>query len=289
MKVVATTATIRGEDRQCEHLFGLRSVVVPLPGPSLEESFYWRIDPAAPQRRYVGIQPTPGHRRDGPRPDPHAFHPGSPAAGRMAPPRFRARGRAARALDALCDLVPVSLTYVTSLVDFGKLRRSIETQVNEYLRSQGLDEVSVASSTATPSSTRFATLLTIRPRRADRVRHRDQHGLPRRRRGPAQPDGVQRHAQVHGRVHPGQLPHRPDLPRRRLHDLQPVRERDRSHFRYHGKFHEYLDRMVEPVAINRWSRYAARKTLPGLFMAELLQVANRAFWDAGSAPPTCTT
>jgi hypothetical protein len=63
-----------------------------------------------------------------------------------------------------------------------------------------------------------------------------------------------------------------------------VRERDRSHFRYHGKFHEYLDRMVEPVAINRWSRYAARKTLPGVLMAEILQVGNRDYWEAGRAP-----
>ena len=76
----------------------------------------------------------------------------------------------------------------------------------------------------------------------------------------------------------------PEIPRARLHDLQPVRERDRSHFRYHGKFHEYLDRMVAPVAINRWSRYAARKTLPGVLMADILQVANRDFWDAGGAP-----
>jgi hypothetical protein len=42
--------------------------------------------------------------------------------------------------------------------------------------------------------------------------------------------------------------------------------------------------MVEPVAINRWSRYAALKTLPGVLMADVLQVANRDYWDAGSAP-----
>jgi hypothetical protein len=42
--------------------------------------------------------------------------------------------------------------------------------------------------------------------------------------------------------------------------------------------------MVEPVAINRWSAYAARKTLPGVLMAQLLQVANRDFWAAGRAP-----
>jgi hypothetical protein len=66
--------------------------------------------------------------------------------------------------------------------------------------------------------------------------------------------------------------------------FNPVRERDRSHFRYHAKFHEYLDRMVEPVAINRWSRYAARKTMPGLLMAHLLQIANHDYWLRGGAP-----
>ncbi len=58
MKVVATTATIRGEDRQCEHLFGLESIIVPLPGPSLEASFYWRLHHEKPLRRFVGIQPS---------------------------------------------------------------------------------------------------------------------------------------------------------------------------------------------------------------------------------------
>jgi phosphoglycolate phosphatase-like HAD superfamily hydrolase len=66
--------------------------------------------------------------------------------------------------------------------------------------------------------------------------------------------------------------------------FNPVRERDRSHFRYHAKFHEYLDRMVEPVAINRWSRFAVKRTLPGILMGEILQVGNRAWWDAGNAP-----
>src|SRR5581483_4981115 len=43
----------------------------------------------------------------------------------------------------ILEFYRVSLTYLTSLVDFGKLRRSMETQVNEYLRSTGLDEVRV--------------------------------------------------------------------------------------------------------------------------------------------------
>src|SRR6202035_2503634 len=57
MKIIATTATIKGEDRQVEHLFGLRSVVVPLPGPSLEGSFYWKLTDD-PMRRFIGVQPN---------------------------------------------------------------------------------------------------------------------------------------------------------------------------------------------------------------------------------------
>lgn len=63
MKVVATTATIRGEDRQSEHLFGLRSVVVPLPGPNLDESFYWRLDRGLPSVDSSGSCRPGGPRR----------------------------------------------------------------------------------------------------------------------------------------------------------------------------------------------------------------------------------
>jgi hypothetical protein len=58
--------------------------------------------------------------------------------------------------------------------------------------------------------------------------------------------------------------------------MKPARERDQSHFAYFGKYHEFLGRLVEPVAINRWSKFSLQRTLPGLFMAVLLQDrANR--------------
>ena len=58
--------------------------------------------------------------------------------------------------------------------------------------------------------------------------------------------------------------------------LHPARERDQSHYSYFVKFHEYLGQLIEPVAINRWSKFSVQRTLPGLFMAVLLQViANR--------------
>jgi hypothetical protein len=58
--------------------------------------------------------------------------------------------------------------------------------------------------------------------------------------------------------------------------FHPVRERDQSHYAYFDKYHEYLGQLVEPVAINRWSRFSIQRTMPGLFMGVLLQlIANR--------------
>jgi hypothetical protein len=57
--------------------------------------------------------------------------------------------------------------------------------------------------------------------------------------------------------------------------FNPPRERDQSHYGYFEKNHEFLGQMVEPVAINRWARFGARKTLPGLFMGVLLQCLSR--------------
>jgi hypothetical protein len=286
MKVIATTATIKGEDRQCEHLFGLRSVVVPRPGPTLEGSFYWTIDREAPMRRFVGILP---HRLTAEMAlirILQAFHSGVrrleregagavPALGAISPEAF----------EELLAFYRISLTYLTSLVDFGKLRRSMETQVNEYLRSNDLAEVSVRelSGDTTFDDVR-ATLDELEAgshTEAVIATSMISHGVDVARLNvmvfQGMPKSMAEYIQASSRV--GR-----NLLGVVFMVFNPVRERDRSHFRYHGKFHEYIDRMVEPVAINRWSRYAARKTLPGVLMAEILQTGNRAFWNAGGAP-----
>jgi hypothetical protein len=287
MKVVCTTATIEGEDRQCEHLFGLPSVVVPLPGPSLRGSFYWRLREDQPLRRFVGILP---HRTT---PEQtmarilQAFHRAIRRLeheGKVCTPALAELSDADFA--ALVDLYRVSLTYVTSLVDFGKLRRTMESQVNEDLRSRGLRELVVRELSGDTTFDDVRATLDDLQRRGgsteavigtsmvshgvdvDRLNVMLFNGMPK-----AMAEYIQASSRV-GRNVLGLV----------FMIFNPVRERDRSHFRYHAKFHEYLDRMVEPVAINRWSRYAARKTIPGLLMAQILQVANRDYWRAGGAP-----
>ena len=285
MKVIATTATIKGEDRQVDHLFGLRSVVVPLPGPSLEESFYWRLTDR-PMRRFVGVQPNRTTAEQALVRILQAFHEEVRALEAVGPERVAALAAMSRDdFDALLDLCRVSLTYVTSLVDFGKLRRSMDTQVNEYLRRRLLPEVAVRElsgdtgfddvrvtldhlTDSGPTDGVIATSMVSHGVDVDRLNVMVFNGMPK-----SMAEYIQASSRV-GRRYLGLV----------FMIFNPVRERDRSHFRYHGKFHEYLDRMVAPVAINRWSRYAARKTLPGVLMADILQVANRDFWEAGRAP-----
>ncbi|MFD8716841.1 helicase-related protein [Streptomyces sp. NPDC059629] len=288
MKVVATTATIRGEDRQSEHLFGLPSVVVPLPGPSREESFYWKLDRDRPMRRFVGVMPTRGTAEM--------------TLVRMLTSAHRAlwklvrredmsdefAGWPAEELEDTVDLYRTSLTYVTSLVDFGKIRRSLDTQVNEALRREGFPDLQVAelksennrgldgvrgvledlSTTGGETGMVVATSMASHGVDVDRLNLMLFNGMPR-----SMAEYIQASSRV-GRSYHGLV----------FMLFNPVRERDRSHYRYHGKFHDYLDRMVEPVAINRWSRFAVRRTLPGILMGQVLQIANRDWWQAGNAP-----
>jgi hypothetical protein len=55
----------------------------------------------------------------------------------------------------------------------------------------------------------------------------------------------------------------------------PQSERDRSIFGRFSKFHQYLDRLVDPAAITRWPEPAMRRTLPGLLSGYLMSVASQ--------------
>src|SRR5437764_11246031 len=50
----------------------------------------------------------------------------------------------------------------------------------------------------------------------------------------------------------------------------PQSERDRSVLDRFVKFHEYVDRLVDPSAINRWPEPAIRRTTPGILAGYLM-------------------
>ena len=57
--------------------------------------------------------------------------------------------------------------------------------------------------------------------------------------------------------------------------------RERSQFHYFLPNHRYLDRLVEPVPINRFSSFAAQRTVPGLLVGLLLSYYSRDLYQRG--------
>lgn len=55
--------------------------------------------------------------------------------------------------------------------------------------------------------------------------------------------------------------------------VTPQSERDRSIFQRFSKFHEYIDRLIDPSAINRWPTQALERTVPGILAGYLMIVA----------------
>lgn len=291
MKVVATTATIRGEDRQVAHLFGLRSVVTPTAGPKLNETFFWRRNFNQPLRTFLGIQPSHGKTAEmtvvrllGVL---HAVVQDMQRGERSSNPYLTTLSDAD--YKDVVELYRRSITYTTSLVDLGKLYRSIPTQVNSYLIDRGYREVNfemlysgtsregigelrrIIDALQTPNGQVDGVIATSSVSHGLDIQQLNLmlfNGMPK-----SIAEYIQASSRV-GRVFEGLV----------IMIYNPVRERDRSHFRYHGKFHQYVDRMVAPVAINRWSRFAGVRTFPGIFMAYVLQSLCREWWDAGKAP-----
>lgn len=53
--------------------------------------------------------------------------------------------------------------------------------------------------------------------------------------------------------------------------FKPFDQRDAHRYRYFQKTHEYLDRAVEDVAVDRWSKFSLDRTFPGVFKGFFLQ------------------
>jgi len=55
--------------------------------------------------------------------------------------------------------------------------------------------------------------------------------------------------------------------------------RERSQYHYFLPNHQYLDRLVESVSINRFSAFAAKRTVPGLIVGMLLSYYSRDLYN----------
>jgi hypothetical protein len=180
----------------------------------------------------------------------------------------------------LLDSYITSLTYFLSNRELNSIRTDLEGDVNPNLQRDGLLPLEIhelTGSTSTDDVTQIleksekqstaelkpvsilATSMISHGVDVDRFNSMIFYGKPRQN-----AEYIQASSRI-GRTHIGIV----------FSCLHPVRERDQSHYSYFNKFHEYLGQLVEPVAINRWSKFSINRTMPGLFMGILLQlVAN---------------
>jgi hypothetical protein len=287
VKIIASSATIEAFERQVVHLYGRQTSsgepqarVFPGPGPTLANSFYARsLD--YPQRLYVGILP---HNktifnavlelfqyyqeeiealRNLPAGAPN------PYGGRVSP--------ATADWVSLLDSYRTSLGYFSATRELNSLRTDLDAHVNTELQRGGVLPLRIAELSGSTSSDAVARVLEdlevppSDPQQAvnsvlatsmishgvdvDRLNCMIFYGMPRQN-----AEYIQSSSRV-GRSHVGIV----------FTCLKPARERDQSHFAYFSKYHEFLGQLVEPVAINRWSKFSVLRTLPGLFMGVLLQ------------------
>lgn len=294
LKMIASSATIEAFDRQVVHLYGKhpgQARVFPGAGPTIWESFYAQtLD--YPQRLFVGVIPHNKtifntvlelieyyHRevhllRELPAGSPN------PYGGTVSPGTSDWK--------ELVDLYVTSLTYFLANRELNSIRTDIDADVLPRLEREVagvfeaheltgstdtddvariLDKLERPLPSGAPADAVLATSMVSHGVDIDRLNAMLFYGMPRQN-----AEYIQASSRV-GRAHVGIV----------FNCLHPIRERDQSHYAYFVKYHEFLGQLVEPVAINRWSKFSINRTLPGLFMGLLLQlVANRSVGNPNS-------
>jgi hypothetical protein len=290
-KIIAATATIEEYENQIAHLYDRKARRFPVPGPELGESFYATTEHDDTRRLFVGIMPHNYthinavvrlaelfHREvEDLRRDPTASIVLLGLQAITSPTEFL----------ALLSNYEVHVTYLLSKREGDRARQSFEGQLNRELTGAGYTEVMERSITGDVAFTEVSQILDelkepdpdfARRLRAivatsaishgvdvERINYMCFFGMPR-----SNAEYIQASSRA-GRDHPGVV----------LVVFNPARERDQSHYHFFNKYHEYLDRLVEPVPINRWSKFSINRTIPGLFMGLLLSDYNLTVGGSG--------
>lgn len=283
LKIIASSATIEAFERQVEHLYGRtkqEARIFPGLGPTLQRSFYAETL-NYPQRLFVGIIPHNKTIFNAVLELVQYYHESVQTLQRLSSSVANPYGGTLTPGSvgwlSLIDYYSTSLNYFTSNRDLNSLRTDLESAVNPDMQQANFDPLELAELTGGTSSDNVSMILerlqTSRPLPGsapttvlatnmvshgvdvDRFNAMIFYGMPTQN-----AEYIQASSRV-GRSHIGIV----------FNCLKPARERDQSHYAYFSKYHEFLGQLVEPVAINRWSKLSIQYTLPGLFMGILLQ------------------
>lgn len=282
-KLLAATATIERYEEQVRNLYARRAKVFPAPGWTLERSFYTTLSNDA-ARIYVGALPM---LRD-------AAEFGGRVQSLLHAEVERLQDDPAQALELLelesitdeQELLDELFLYELSL---GYVNRSrdgdvIQTELNDYEKDYGLDRLrtQLLASDAVTLTEIADTLRLIEEQRLTVEREKRlralvgtsivSHGVDIDRLNlmvvnwiPAKiADYIQSSSRA-GRSHVGLI----------ILGHDRVSLREASHFHYFLPYHRFLERLVAPVPVNRFAKFAVERTLPGIVCALILQELGR--------------
>ncbi|WP_200530874.1 helicase-related protein [Halorubrum sp. LN27] len=292
-KIIGATATIEEYDQQAKELYLRKAERFPAQGPAVGENFYATTREAT-RRHFVGIMPhgkthinaiiqldyyylrTIEQLRQ-------ELLSGSGKHELLNELEFETAASNDELLSIL-ELYETALTYTISKRDKNRYTQSMRGQIAGYLREDGLREPNLAELTGdTPFEEvedilgnlenppedyrqRFnniaATNMISHGVDVNRFNHMLFFGMPRQT-----AEYIQSSSRA-GRSFPGSV----------FVCFNPARERDQSHYHLFEKYHEFLDRLVEPVPINRWSHFSVRRTLPSMIFAWIL---NQWLYESG--------
>lgn len=290
-KIIAATATIEQYDWHVSHLYCKTARRFPCPGPSWGDTFYATTQDRL-SRIFIGLLPFNRSHINSMISLLWYFH----------SELLHLRNRLAADAAALClelGVSPdtpahviertirdyeISLTYVLTRKAGDQMAESLATQIAGYLRDEGQEPLETRSLTGQSTGEDIEAILAAIDRSAQRpvgqpaevdaviatsmISHGVDierfnfisfFGMPR-----MTAEYIQASSRV-GRAFPGLV----------VVVFSPARERDRSHFHHFEKYHQYLERLVEPAAINRWARFAVKHTLPGIVIGYLINVLGR--------------
>jgi len=292
-KIIASTATIQDFDRHVAHLYGkeqhrYESIRFPEEGPKADESFYSVKDEEAKVGRFfLGIM---GHNKT------HIntmvdvlynFHKTIQELRLKSFKEFNlVTGLKTISEDeknSLLDDYEVSLNYVLTKRNADQLAESIASQIADYLSDNNLFEINNEMLTGGTTAEELANVMEKVEKTycnqpfnkrinsitatsmishgvdIDRFNFMTFFGIPRQT-----AEYIQASSRV-GRKLPGIS----------IIVFAPQKERDQSYFKYFYKYHQYLDRLVEKPAINRWAKYSIDKTFPGILLGIILNKYSR--------------
>ncbi len=283
-KILAATATIEAYEMQTFHLYLKRALRFPQPSWRAGESFYATSTPRQFRRLYAGALT---HQRS---PDSAALR--ALEAYHHEIQRLRDDPSAARAELGFADLTDaefgdflhlydLSLAYVNRKATGGNIAYNLGHSVSPRLR----ERLSVTMLTGDNTMTEVGAVIEqIEQQRHDVPEGRldtliatslISHGVDLERINflcmVGMPSKYAEYIQASSRAarnHVGLVVvcfKRGDL-------------RERSQYHYFRPNHDYLDRLVEAVPINRFSAFAARRTVPGLLVGLLLSYYSRQFY-----------